>query len=81
MSLKIVKLPVSNLNDIAAMARAFADEVDSGTFGTVRSAILVLDTEDEVHTLHWGECVSVHQAIGILECGKHHLLNMILERG
>ena len=79
MTLKVVPLPVANLNDIPGMARLFADEVAKGLFGNVRSAVVILDTDDEVHTIHWGECSTLHQAIGILETGKHHLLTTLLE--
>jgi hypothetical protein len=66
----VSELPVSNLSDIAAMARKFADAVDAGEFPDLSTATLVLDGADGILTLHWGDCPTRYEAIGMLETAK-----------
>ena len=83
MSLRLVpnvsELPVNNLNDIAAMARKFADAVEAGEFPDLGSATLVLDGTEGILTLHWGDCPTRYEAIGILETAKQVLVQDMLD--
>lgn len=70
--------PALNLQDIAACARKFADSVDAGEFGQIASAMLVLDVEDGMETLHWGEAMSLREAIGTFDIAKAHFIAKII---
>ena len=63
-------LPVSNLMDIAAMARKFADDIEAGEYGEVQRVLVVADCGDGMHQFGWGESVSMYEALGILEAAK-----------
>ena len=77
MTLKLVhdddnveKLEIRNLMDIPAMARGFADDMDAEVYGTVQRAIVIVDCDDGIRVLGWGESVTQYEAIGILEAAK-----------
>ena len=63
-------LPVSNLMDIAAMARKFADDIEAGEYGEVQRVLVVADCGDGMHQFGWGESVSMYEALGILDAAK-----------
>lgn len=66
----IAELPVRNLMDIAAMARGFAEDLEKAEYGEVTRALVIVDSEDGLRILGWGESVSMYEAIGILEAAK-----------
>lgn len=78
MSLKlvaeVVPLPVNDIRDIAATARAFADALEKGEIPSPAFVTVIMTDGDELHTLHWGECPNWHEAAGILEAAKFQLL-------
>lgn len=63
---KIVKLDRPGLNNIAAMARKFADDIEAGEYGDALTAYVLLDTDDDLHTFCWGEGLSRYEAAGML---------------
>ena len=70
--------PALNLQDIAACARKFADEVEKGSFGEVVSAMLVIDSDEGMDTLHWGEAMNIREAIGTFDIAKAHFIAKII---
>ena len=75
MTLRLVdnvsELPVGNLQDVAGMARRFADDVDNGEWPGIHRAIVVVQTEDGVLTiLGWGENSTAFEMMGICEAAK-----------
>jgi hypothetical protein len=70
--------PALNLQDIAACARKFADAVEAGDFGPIASAMLVLDTEDGMDTLHWGESMNIREAIGTFDIAKSYFIAKVI---
>jgi hypothetical protein len=70
--------PALNLKDIAACARKFADELEAGAFGEISMAMLVIETPDTLDTFHWGESISVREAIGIFDIAKAHFIAKVI---
>ena len=70
--------PALNLQDIAACARKFADAVDAGEFGEISMAMLVVETEGTIDTLHWGECINIREAIGTFDIAKAHFIAKVI---
>jgi hypothetical protein len=66
----VTQLDIRNLMDIPSMARGFADDLDAGHYGEVNRVLVVIDSADGVHTLGWGDSVSMFEALGILEAAK-----------
>lgn len=67
----VSELPVSNLQDIAAMARKFADDLDAGKHGDVFRAVLVVQCEDTSLTMFgWGENTTAFELMGLFEAAK-----------
>lgn len=70
--------PALNLQDIAACARKFADAVDAGEFGRIAMAMVIIETEDSFDTLHWGDAVSIREAIGTFDIAKAHFIARVI---
>lgn len=67
----VTELPVGNLQDIAGMARRFADGVDKGEWADIHRAVVVVQDEDGTLTiLGWGENTSAFELMGICEAAK-----------
>lgn len=62
----VTELPVNNLNDIPAMMRKVADQIEAGEHGYVASATLVTEGEMGVGSFHWSESSNAHERIGML---------------
>lgn len=64
-------IPVGNLLDVSGMARGFADEVDDGQHGQVNRVILIVEHEDGIKLLGWGErdCTP-YELMGLFEAAK-----------
>jgi hypothetical protein len=75
----IAELPVANLNNIADMARKFADAVEAGEFSQLISATLVLEDGPDVVSFHWGDCPTRFEAIGLLEAAKQLILSDLID--
>jgi hypothetical protein len=77
-SLNVVPFVGPNYCDIPAQLRQLADDIEAGKIRDIVSTVMVIDCADALYVEHWGENVTLHQGIGILETGKHYLLNQIL---
>ena len=66
----VTEIGVRNLMDIPAMARGFADDMDAGLYGEVQRAIVIVDSDDGLRLLGWGESLSQYEALGVLEAAK-----------
>ena len=78
MSLNVVPFAQPNYLDIPAQLRKLADDIESGEIRDVISTVAVIDCADALMVEHWGENLSRFAAIGVLETGKHHILNQII---
>lgn len=76
--MKVVQLYEVPVNDIAGMARQFADAYEAGEYAGTTTALLVLDGTQAMHTLNWGDGPSCNEAIGILETAKQHIIRNLL---
>ena len=72
----VTTLPVGNLNDIASMARRFADQVEAGEYSKPNRAIVIVERDDGLTILSWGQGLSAYELMGILEAAK---LNVFAE--
>ena len=66
----VTPLPVRNLNDIASMARGFADDLDSQAYGEVTRVICIAEHEAGLAILGWGENTSPYELMGLFEAAK-----------
>lgn len=78
MALNVVQFPKRDQSDIVANAREFAAGFESGEYPERQTALLVLDGETGMNILNWGQSVSIHEAIGILETAKAYLINQLI---
>ena len=62
----IETIPVGNLQDIAGMARRFADQVDANDYGEVTRVMVIVETTDGLSANLWGENASGYEKIGLL---------------
>ena len=72
----VVTLPVGNLSDIAGMARRFADQIEAGEYSGPTRAIVIVDRDDGLTVLSWGQGLSAYELMGIFEAAK---LNVFAE--
>ena len=63
-------LPIRNLSDIAGMARGFADDVDAGQWGQVDRVICLLENENGISILGWGDNTTAYELMGMFEAAK-----------
>lgn len=68
-------LEIKLVSDIAAMARRFADAVEAGEYGDVITAMILIDTPDNLHTETWGENLSRYESLGFLEFAKRAIFD------
>ena len=62
-------IPVGNLQDIAGMARRFAEDVDEGKHGDITSVTLLIETGDGLKRESWGEMPSAYEIMGMFFAG------------
>jgi hypothetical protein len=62
--------------DVSAEARAFADDLEDGQLGHVRSAI-VITQGSQLATHYWGTGLNLIDAIGVLEAAKAYQAKLI----
>ena len=70
-----VPFPALEAADVAQDARDFALAVESGKIGQIQSALLVLETDNGVETIIWGDNLTVAEAIGVIELAKARFIN------
>lgn len=63
--MNVVPFPRANFNDIAAMARQFADDVDAGHFGKIKSVAVVVESSQGFITFGWGDCGDHYRMAGM----------------
>ena len=57
--MKVVTLPVSNLNDIPVGLRKLADDIESGKHGDAHNLVWVIDEGDGIVSVGMlGQCIS-----------------------
>ena len=66
----VIALDVYNFQDIAGCARRFADQLERGEQGEPKRVILVLEHEDGIALVSWGENPTGYELLGILEAAK-----------
>ena len=66
----VEKLEVYNFQDIAACARRFAEQLESGVQGEPFRAVLIAQSEVGMAISVWGESADAHQMMGICEAAK-----------
>ena len=69
-----VVIELDEFQNIAAMARKFADEVEAGEHPGLRTATLLLESEGYVSLVHWGHLPSIVEGIGMLELAKAQII-------
>ena len=62
--------PLQNLNDIAAMARRFADDLEADKYGDVQRVILIAENESGLNILGWGSHTTAYELMGMFEASK-----------
>jgi hypothetical protein len=77
--MNVVQLPTGNVQDLPAMARRFAEDLERGDYGEVNTILVVIDGPSTLEILNWGDNPTVFGAIGLLEVGKGHMVRMLLE--
>ena len=61
----VLAFPGTNWRNIPSCAREFADRLEAEEFGSVARALVVLETDQGVHTIAWGEDVTPILAMGL----------------
>jgi hypothetical protein len=69
MTLKLVSDNPEPSPSVAAQARAFADDVEAGTYGEVKCVALALEYDGGLMAIGWGVSDD-YKMIGMLEAGK-----------
>lgn len=54
-----------SLNDIPGQLRQLADDIEKGEYGRARTALMMLDTDEEMISFAWGEYDSL-RALGMV---------------
>lgn len=65
--------PESDMRDIAAMARRFADDVEAGKYRDLSTVALVAESGIDVYLLSWGAVGSRADVLRLLSRGQHRL--------
>lgn len=71
--MNIVEFLVHNVNDIPALARTLADDVERGDYGNVRRVLVIMDSDD-LHTFGWGDVGDAFASIGLIDAAKFTML-------
>lgn len=66
----VTELPRGNLRDVADMAHRFADRVDAGELGEVNRAVCIVENENGLVLLGWGEGTTAYELMGLFEAAK-----------
>lgn len=74
---KVVSIGTNRANsnrDIAEQLRFLADAIEDGHHDNVRHAVVVLETDIDVRVRLTGDDLRVAYIVGLLEMGKHTIL-------
>ena len=66
----VSEFPHANLNDIAAMARKFADDLESGKYGETARVIVIAENECGLNIFGWGANTTPYELMGLFEASK-----------
>lgn len=66
----VENLPIRNLADIGGMSRGFADDIDEGKWGKVDRVICLVENENGISILGWGDNTSAYELMGMFEAAK-----------
>ena len=66
----VTQIPCSNLRDVSAMARKFADDIDAGEYGEVDRVICIAENETGISIFGWGIGTSAYELMGLFEAAK-----------
>lgn len=72
MTAKVIELDRATIEDASKVLRAIADEVDSGKYGNVKAAVVILGA-DELALFGAGDAAQ-YKAVWMLEAAKLELL-------
>ena len=76
--MNIVPLPVQNLNNVPALARQLADDIEAGEYGNVSRVIVVRDADD-LHTFGWGDIGDAYAGVGLLDAAKFTMIASLFD--
>ena len=66
----VTPIPCSNLRDVAAMARKFADDLDAGQYGEVNRVVVIAENGDGISIFGWGVATTAYELMGLFEASK-----------
>ena len=66
----VTPIGTGNLMDIPGMARRFADQVESGGYPNTTRAIVIIERDDGLSILSWGEATTAYELMGLFEASK-----------
>jgi hypothetical protein len=70
--MNIVEFPKPSLHDIPQMLRNIADDIEAGDFGSVQSGVMLLETDQTLHTFGWGDAEGF-KAVGMFQTAAQML--------
>lgn len=80
--MKIVEMPVINIQDTVAMLRAIADDIESGRSPNARQAVLVIERDEMPTTWQVYDfglaCRDPLRAVGVLHVGIQTMMDKVL---
>lgn len=81
MTAEIVQYPSLNLNDIPAMLRRLADQLEKGEWGEVETVFLLMPQSGDFPKLFgWGNVTGTQDPIVQFEMAKHWLITNLVSR-
>ena len=75
--MNVVPFPLPGLHNIPAMARAFADAVEAGQWGNVKSVLLVCESDDKITTMGRGAADDPYRNVGMFNAAAQMHLNCL----
>lgn len=78
--MNVVPLPHrdTKVNDIPAVLRKLADQIEAGEHGEVGTAMILMTLEDGMPIFIAGEPLNHFEGLGMLETAKAHIANDII---
>lgn len=65
-SADVVEIGIYNPRLIPDIARTFADKLEAGKFGAVTRVITIVETDEGLARIYWGEGIRHAEAVGLL---------------
>lgn len=73
--MNIVSLPVNNLNDIARMARQFADDLEAGKYAGTTTVVVAMECDEGLISFGWGDADDGFRVAGLFHAAAHTQLS------